>query len=258
MALEARIIKKMPGFTIDVALGCDPGRLLALVGPSGAGKTTIIRILAGLERPDYARITCNGRVWVDTDRKIWLPARKRQLGYVFQEFTLFPHLNVVGNVAFGARDSRRVDELLRLFGIRHLMDRRVQKISGGERQRVALAQALAREPEVLLLDEPFSALDPLTREKLRQDMLVHKSRFRLPIIHVTHDLQEAALLADQLLPLVDGAVAPAWLEQCLASGHCDPGLEKRITGTLAPGPWPARPPKKTARLPGLATACETG
>ena len=258
MALEARIIKKMPGFTIDVALRCDTGKLLALVGPSGAGKTTIIRILAGLERPDYAKITCNGRVWADTDQKIQLPARKRQLGYVFQEFTLFPHLNVAGNVAFGAPDSRRVDELLRLFGIRHLMDRRVQKISGGERQRVALAQALAREPEVLLLDEPFSALDPLTRGKLRQDMLAYKSRFRLPIIHVTHDLQEAALLADQLLPMADGAVAPAWLEQCLASGHCDPELEKRIIDSVSPGSWPTTSPKKSVQLPGMATACETG
>ncbi|MCF6291599.1 MAG: ATP-binding cassette domain-containing protein [Desulfobacterales bacterium] len=258
MALEARIIKKMPGFTIDVAFGCDTGRLLAMVGPSGAGKTTIIRILAGLERPDFARITCNGRVWADTDQKIWLPARKRQLGYVFQEFTLFPHLNVAGNVAFGARDSRRVDELLRLFGIRHLRDRRVQKISGGERQRVALAQALAREPEVLLLDEPFSALDPLTRGKLRQDMLAYKSRFRLPIIHVTHDLQEAALLADQLLPMTEGRIAPAWLEKCLALGHCDAELEKRIIGAVSPGSWPARPPEESLQPPGLATACETG
>lgn len=211
MALEARLRRKLEHFTLDVSLACGGGRLLAIVGPSGAGKTTILRIIAGLERADEGHVTCSGETWADTGCRFSLPTRKRGVGYVFQEFTLFPHLSVYKNVAFAARDERTVEELLRRFGIWHLRDSRPHLISGGERQRCALCQALARQPRALLMDEPFSALDPLTRRRLRETVRGMKAELDIPIIHVTHDLREALILADEILPVVRGRVCHKWL-----------------------------------------------
>jgi molybdate transport system ATP-binding protein len=213
MALDARIKKRLKHFELDVSLSCDEGRLLAIVGPSGAGKTTVVRILAGLERPDYGLITCNGRTWTDTGRKIHVPARKRGIGYVFQEFPLFPNLNVYKNVAFAAKDKKRVKDLLEQFDVWHLRDCKPDRISGGEKQRCVMCQALARSPGVLLLDEPFSALDALTRRKLREMVRSLKSELSIPIIHVTHDIREALFLGDEILPVVKGRVFHKWLLQ---------------------------------------------
>ncbi|MCU0577452.1 MAG: ATP-binding cassette domain-containing protein [Desulfobacterota bacterium] len=219
MSIEARLRKKLKHFTLDVSLTCQEGRLLAIVGPSGAGKTTIVRMLAGLERPDEGTITCRGETWTDIQRKILLPARKRGVGYVFQEFTLFPHLNVYRNVAFAAKDDRTVEELLRQFDIWHLRDSRPHLISGGERQRCAICQALAREPKVLFMDEPFSALDALNRRNLRGMLKALKHELRIPVIHITHDIREALFLADDLLPVVQGRVQNKWLLQFLFSAR---------------------------------------
>lgn len=224
MKLNVSMHKKMHGFTIDLSLSCQNGELLALVGPSGAGKTTIIRTIAGLERPDRGIITHADTPWLDTQQGVELPPGKRNLGYVFQEYSLFPHLNVEANVAFGCKDAQRVSSLLRLFGIHHLGKRGVRNISGGERQRVALAQALAPNPTVLLLDEPFSALDPITRKKMRADLLRHKEKLNIPIILVTHDLEEADFLADTIVPVVEGKHAPLWPEVCPSSRRCS-GME---------------------------------
>jgi molybdate transport system ATP-binding protein len=215
MGLNVKIKKKLPGFEIDVSFACPDSGLIALLGPSGSGKTTIIRTIAGLERPDRGRITYNDTVWVDTEQGIFLPPQKRALGYVFQEYTLFPHLNLEENVSFAAKNKSRVDELLRLFGILHLRKRKVQQLSGGERQRTALAQALARDPDVLLLDEPFSALDVVTRKKLREELNDLKKQLSLPIIHVTHDLEEAEFLADEVFPIEQGKPAVGWLDTYL-------------------------------------------
>lgn len=212
MKLEVQIIKELPAFNINVSFECKSGELLALVGPSGAGKTTLMRIVAGLEKPDLGRIVFNGDTWIDSKKKIDLAPQKRGLGYVFQEYTLFPHLTVSKNVAFANRDRIKVAEILKRLDIWHLRHRKPHKLSGGERQRVALAQALAKEPKVLLLDEPFSALDILTRRKLRHELMEIKQEFKLPIIHVTHDLDEAEYLADALLPIVQGEVDKRWLE----------------------------------------------
>lgn len=213
MTLNLDIRKKLPNFTLDVSLRCEPGTLTAIVGPSGAGKSTLVRIIAGLEKPDDGVLSLNGTTWCDTDAKVFLPPRKRGLGLVFQEYTLFPHLNVRKNVAFAAVDKNCVTELLRKFGISHIADSKPHNISGGERQRTAFCQALAREPVLLLLDEPFSALDIATREGLRRELRDLKAGLNIPIIHVTHDLEEAYYLADSIFVLENGKESPQWLER---------------------------------------------
>ena len=217
--LYTRIRKQLKRFTLNVAFSCEKGQLLALVGPSGAGKSTIIRIIAGLEQPDDARITLAEEVWVDTSARISIPTRERGVGYVFQEFTQFPNLSVYNNVAFAARNKKYVEELLRMFDIHHLRNSRPGDISGGEQQRCAICQALAREPRVLLMDEPFSALDALNRRKLRALMKSIKRELKIPIIHVTHDIREAVFMADDMLPVVQGHAEPKWTLQFMLSAR---------------------------------------
>ncbi|MDD5723171.1 MAG: ATP-binding cassette domain-containing protein [Syntrophales bacterium] len=219
MELNISIRKKLPHFDLDVSFSCRKSRLLALVGPSGAGKTTIIRIVAGLDRPDEGRITYNGEVWVDTDKNIFLPPQERHLGYVFQEYTLFPHLTVARNVAFSADNNEDVPSLLQRFNIWHLKDRKPDKISGGERQRCAICQAIARRPRLLLLDEPFSALDAVTRQNLRQEVRKLKRELSIPVIHVTHDISEALYLGDDVLPMVGGRIVRKWMVQFMLKGR---------------------------------------
>lgn len=199
--LDVQIQKKRTHCTIQVDFRCAGGTLTALTGSSGAGKTTIIRALAGLEKPDSGHISSGNKIWFNSADRTWVPARKRKVGYVFQEHTLFPHLNIEQNVGFSCRDKTRVHELLELLGIGHLAQTMVHSVSGGERQRAALAQALASDPQVLLLDEPFSALDAGTRSRLRLELKRLKSRLQIPIILVTHDLDEAHLLADNRIHL---------------------------------------------------------
>ncbi|WP_246556056.1 ATP-binding cassette domain-containing protein [Desulfonema magnum] len=207
------IRKKLANFELDVSFSCQDQKILVLVGPSGAGKTTIIRTIAGLEKLENGHISYNGETWVNMEKGIFLAPQKRRLGYVFQEYTLFPHLNVYKNVAFAAQDKKEVDTLLEMFGIHHIKDQKPHKISGGERQRCAICQALARRPQVLLLDEPFSALDVITRNKLREEFKSLKKKFSFPIIHVTHDINEALFLGDEVLPVVQGKIREEWMKQ---------------------------------------------
>jgi molybdate transport system ATP-binding protein len=213
MALTVDIKKRLPDFDLKISFTCKDGELAVLIGPSGAGKTTVIRIIAGLVKADEGYISYRDRVWVDTNREIVLPTQKRRLGFVFQDYTLFPHLNVYKNVAFAAVDEKEVEGLLKLFGIWHLKNSMPHKISGGERQRCAICQNLARHPHVLLLDEPFSALDVEIRRKLREGLKNIKKDLNIPIIHVTHDLSEALFLEDTILPVVNGKVAEKWLQK---------------------------------------------
>jgi len=213
MGLRVNIRKKLPHFEVDVTFSCDDGRVLALIGPSGAGKTTIIRMIAGLVRPDDGTISYNGDIWYDGERRIVRSPQERTLGFVFQDYTLFPHLSIYENVAFAAPSKDDVERLLTLFNIWHVRDRKHNEISGGERQRCAMCQALARRPRVLLLDEPFSALDANTRCHMRGELKELKKQFSMPIIHVTHDIDEALFLADDVLPVVRGKIMIKWMFQ---------------------------------------------
>jgi len=206
MTLEVEVCKSLREFNIDLYLTCPPGTLLALTGPSGAGKTTVIRMIAGLDRPDQGRIRLGNTLWTDTAKGLFLPPQKRNLGYVFQEYTLFPHLTVEKNVAFAATDKDEVHRLLELLGISHLCHRRPHEISGGERQRTALAQALAKRPRVLLMDEPFSSLDLETKKRLWKEVVKIKKRFSIPMILVTHDPQEMLMLADKVMTIENGRI----------------------------------------------------
>ena len=188
-------------FRLSLALDV-AAETVALVGPSGAGKTSVLRAIAGLLRPERGRVALGGETWLDTARGVDLPPERRRVGLVFQEYALFPHLSVRANVAFGGRD--RVDELLERFGIAGLADARPGELSGGERQRVALARALARDPGVLLLDEPLSALDAHTRAQRARGAARAAAELGLPTVIVTHDFEDATSLADRVGVLVDG------------------------------------------------------
>jgi molybdate transport system ATP-binding protein len=203
MALDVRISHPLRAFALDVELSVGE-QTLALVGPSGAGKTSFLRAIAGLLRPESGQVVLDGEPWLDTSKGIDRAPEDRRVGLVFQEYALFPHLTVRKNVGFGGR--QRVEELLERFHISSLAHARPRELSGGERQRVALARALARDPAVLLLDEPLSALDAFTRATVRTELREHLRSLGLPTVLVTHDFEDAAALADVVGVLVDGRV----------------------------------------------------
>ena len=193
----------VPLRTFRLQLSLEVGATLALVGPSGAGKTTVLRAVAGLVRPESGRISVDDEVFFDGERGIALPPEQRRVGLVFQEYALFPHMTVRQNVEYARR--RAADEYLERFRIAHLEHARPHQLSGGERQRVALARALARDPQVLLLDEPLSALDAHTKTTVRAELHELLADLELPVLLVTHDFEDAAALADEVGVIVDGA-----------------------------------------------------
>ena len=206
------VLRQAGPIPLDVALSCGHGELTALVGPSGSGKSTVLRAIAGLYRTAEGRITCDGEAWLDVAAGIDRPAHARRVGMVFQNYALFPHMSALGNVvaAMAHRPSgERRTEALRLLatvGLEGLEKRRPAQLSGGQQQRVAVARALAREPKVLLLDEPFSAVDRRMRRELQHELRELRRSVRVPIILVTHDLGEAADLSDKLVVLDRGDV----------------------------------------------------
>ena len=242
--LTACLVRRLPHFTLEAAITCAAGKILVLTGPSGSGKTTLLRLIAGLDTPHQGRVALGETVWCDTDRGISVPVQRRGIGLVFQDASLFPHMSLARNVAYAAADPALVTELLGLFGISHLADAFPATMSGGERQRGALCQALARRPRALLLDEPFSALDAATRLALCGELLRVRELFAIPIVHVTHDLAEAARLGDTIVAVNKGRLDPDWFEhqldlhlreqQVLLARR---GLVEPVTDVCGAGPW---------------------
>lgn len=229
---------------LAVKLSCGEGELVALVGPSGSGKSTTLRSIAGLYRPSEGRIVCGGEVWLDTEKTINLPAHRRRVGLVFQSYALFPHMTALRNVAtaLGHRPKRereaRARALLAQVHLQGFEERRPTALSGGQQQRVAIARALAREPAVLLLDEPFSAIDRRTRRKLHGELADLRQLVRIPIVLVTHDLNEVAALADRICVIDQGETLqigrPADLLTSPASGRVAVALD--LPDAAAAGP----------------------
>lgn len=201
--LEARLTKRLEEFTLDVDLRAD-SRIVVLWGRSGAGKTTLLHCLAGLIRPDSGLIRLNGMTLYSARKKVNVPTRLRNIGYLFQDYALFPHMTVMQNLVYGlgGKGRRRPDqardplELLDSFGVGHLADRYPRQLSGGEKQRAALARALTVQPQLLLLDEPFSALDMNTKFVLRRELKEIHRQWKIPFILVSHDEEDARFLGD--------------------------------------------------------------
>ena len=204
---------------MDVRLQCSKGELLCLAGPSGSGKSTTLRLLAGLDDAEQGIVRCNGQTWYDSESGKDVPTHERHLGMVFQSYGLFPHLDVARHIEIGLSGSGLaqpggVDTILELVNLSGFERRKPVELSGGQQQRLALARALARQPDVLLLDEPFSAVDLITRRKLRRELVRIRASLNIPIILVTHDLDEAFQLADQLCVIHQGKTL-----QCAAPGE---------------------------------------
>jgi molybdate transport system ATP-binding protein len=183
-------------------------QVLGLAGPSGSGKTTLLEALAGL-RPATGVIRVGGRTLLDTSAGIDVPVRLRRVGYVPQDARLFPHLTVRGNLTYGARHAARVDVVAEMLEVGNLLDRPIPGLSGGERQRVALGRALAAEPDLLLLDEPLGALDPARRDRILPYVLRARQALGVPMVWVTHDMQELGHAADRAVVLDHGRVVHA-------------------------------------------------
>jgi molybdate transport system ATP-binding protein len=208
-------LKQQQPIPLDLRFHCPPGSTTALFGPSGSGKTTVLRCIAGLHRPAAGRIACGGQTWFDAAARIDVPTRRRAVGFVFQDHGLFPHMSALGNVEAALhhlprrRRRERGRELLALVHLAELSQRQPAELSGGQQQRVAIARALARDPGVLLLDEPFSAVDRRVRRALYQQLEALRRSLKIPIVLVTHDFEEVARLADSLVILERGTAVAA-------------------------------------------------
>ena len=245
LSVELRQTSPIP---LDVSFSCGAGDVLAIFGPSGSGKTTILRSVAGLHRAGHALVRSGDEVWTDTSAGVFTPPHRRRVGFVFQDYALFPHLTAIGNVmaALGHRPPgerrRRAEALLAAVHLADRHDRKPRSLSGGERQRVALARALARDPAVLLLDEPFAAIDRAVRRQLQDEIAGLRRSLDMPIVLVTHDFDDVVRLASHVVLLERGVSVAAgpiaelmsrpdltWLREAVGLGSV---FDATVTRTL--------------------------
>jgi molybdate transport system ATP-binding protein len=272
--LAAEFERRFPGGPVirgALRLPADTFSITVLFGPSGSGKTTLLRCLAGLDRPDRGHIRFGPETWFDANRSIHVPPQRRGIGFLAQEYALFPHLTVAGNIAFGLRRVRaaerwrRVREMLAFFGLAGLEGRYPPQLSGGQQQRVALARALIRRPRLLLMDEPLSALDAPTREELRRELRRLLAGLRVPALLVTHDRVEALALGDAVVVLDQGQVRQSGPVQEVFARPADAAVA-RIVGVetvepariLEAGDGLATLAVGQAQLVALAPECSAG
>ena len=240
MSVQARIRHRLGTFSLDVAFDAPDGAVTALFGPSGAGKTSIVHILAGLTRPQEGRIVLSGETVVDTQAGIFVPAERRRTGLVFQDARLFPHMSVENNLLFGRRRSpapASADEIARvigLLGLDHLLTRSPRSLSGGEKARVALGRALLSSPRLLLLDEPLANLDMARREEILPWLERLRDEFRLPMIYVSHAVDEVARLADHVVLLAAGRVVAQGTAAAMLTGRHLGGLIEAVATKMRP------------------------
>ena len=214
VALQLEVSDQQRHFALDIEFTC-AAPVVALYGPSGGGKSLTLQTMAGLLRARAGHVRIDGRTLFDSSASIDLPAAQRRVGYLFQDYALFPHLSVRDNVAFGltswrhrlsAADAARVEKLLQDFGLQTFAHSRPALLSGGQRQRVALARALACQPQVLMLDEPFAALNPMLRSQLRRELASVRAQWGIPLVMITHDVDDVLALADHALLIEQGRV----------------------------------------------------
>lgn len=210
------------------------GELVALFGSSGAGKTTLLRILSGLMSPDKGIVSFGEKVWFDSEKKINMPPQLRNIGFMFQDYALFPNMTVEQNIQFAqtVKDEKAASELISIFGLNELRNRKPGKLSGGQKQRVALARALARKPQLLLLDEPLSALDAEMRVTLQNEILQAHELLGATTIMVSHDLNEVFRLASQVISIENGQILKTGTPEAVFSDSTISG-KVQITGQIA-------------------------
>ena len=219
MGLYIDIKKKLPGFKFEVKLSCEQDDIIGVLGASGAGKSMLLNCIAGLISPDEGKIILDDKTFFDSAKKINLAPRDRKAGFLFQNYALFPHLTIAENITFGLDELSKLDkdkkavELMERFHIADMGKRYPTQISGGQQQRVALARALAVEPKILLLDEPFSALDNHLKVHMMKEMLVSLKEFHGSTLFVTHNMEEAYCLCDRIAVLSDGSLETFGLKQ---------------------------------------------
>lgn len=200
--LTVAITKKLKNFSIDMKMTVT-NEIVVLFGPSGSGKTTLLNCIAGLTQPDTGTIKLNRRILYQENRKM-IPVQKRNIGYLFQDYALFPHMTVRKNIHYGMKDASLVEKLVEVVGIKSLLNSYPKQISGGEKQRVALVRALAMKPNVLLLDEPFSSLDEKTRVECQDELIRLHDTWKIPVILVTHNFDEAKKVGDRIVKIEKG------------------------------------------------------
>ncbi|WP_421401482.1 molybdenum ABC transporter ATP-binding protein [Agrobacterium fabrum] len=241
MTLSVSTRHRLGAFELDASFTSEGG-VTALFGRSGSGKTSMIRIIAGLMRPDDGQVSLDGEVLADSGKRLFLPAHKRRFGYVFQEARLFPHLSVAQNLRYGRWFAERKDtnanddRIIDMLGIGHLLQRRPNRLSGGEKQRVAIGRALLSSPRLLLMDEPLASLD----EQRKAEIIPYLERLRdetnIPIVYVSHSIQEVARLADRVVVMKDGKVeAEGKASEVLSRPDFSTHLERREAGSILSG-----------------------